>query len=219
MICKIVINRIIALIFLSVISTANAGLISTANGSYIDDNTGLEWMDFSGTKGLSYNQVMRMISDGGLYEDWVTPTAAQVHTLYNGNFANDLAYIDSRGNLHRGRADNRTRDLNIRGRYTSMFDDLYDAMGLSLSDTNTYMLYEITPGTMGYIYQLNNFGHRTPDIVTFSGANSRFTGNSAFSRASTLLIKKGESFDAPEPSTLAILALGMIGLASRRFKK
>ena len=36
---------------------------------------------------------------------------------------------------------------------------------------------------------------------------------------STMLIKKSEITDVPEPSTLAILALGMIGLASRRFKK
>jgi hypothetical protein len=35
----------------------------------------------------------------------------------------------------------------------------------------------------------------------------------------TLIIQTGSLTSVPEPSTLAILALGMIGLASRRFKK
>jgi hypothetical protein len=57
----------------------------------------------------------------------------------------------------------------------------------------------------------------TDDSIHISYAGSfDFTGNSASFQITT---SSGTSTSVPEPSTLAIFALGMIGLASRRFKK
>ena len=52
-------------------------------------------------------------------------------------------------------------------------------------------------------------------ILNFNGVNSIHSRNlSGFSSFDNPNVSK-----VPEPSTLAIFALGMIGLASRRFKK
>jgi hypothetical protein len=216
MICKIVINRIIALIFLSTISSANAGLINTANDSYIDDVTGLEWMDFGVTAGMSYNHVMGLISDGGQYEDWVTPTFNQVQVLYNGNFGivDTVRYI--RGNF------SSAYDANDRcfwSRCVSEYDALFYIVGQTPTSVNTAGLYLDERGGLRYVQHRDFNRSRSYDNVTINIRNTRYNRESYFSTHSTLLIKKTEDFAAPEPSTLAIFALGMIGLASRRFKK
>jgi len=69
----------------------------------------------------------------------------------------------------------------------------------------------------------------TLNYLGFSGGGfdeirirDNYSSSNFYSGAQTLAIdsiKIGASVDVPEPSTLAIFALGMIGLASRRFKK
>ena len=76
------------------------------------------------------------------------------------------------------------------------------------------------------------FNHQTIDPITstslsYTFSNLGLTGNSIdirFNRSGPWVFVSEVTFDGqevqvPEPSTLAIFALGMIGLASRRFKK
>ena len=68
--------------------------------------------------------------------------------------------------------------------------------------------------TSDVITSINNLGKL--EVVIDRNGSSDFYG---FDYAMLSDRVGDETFDVPEPSTLAIFALGMIGLASRRFKK
>tara|TARA_R110001599_G_scaffold334602_1_gene550980 strand:- start:252 stop:896 length:645 start_codon:yes stop_codon:yes gene_type:complete len=87
----------------------------------------------------------------------------------------------------------------------------FDVTGLTLGAGSYYIgiSSQNNPGTSFYRQQLS-----TPYVsgVAFNGTVGSTSGDL------TLAIN-GSTTSVPEPSTLAIFALGMIGLASRRFKK
>ncbi|MER2491115.1 PEP-CTERM sorting domain-containing protein [Catenovulum sediminis] len=71
----------------------------------------------------------------------------------------------------------------------------------------------VTPGAgveVGYFDEWNGID------AGYDSWNSTFPNNLAFFHTGSLLVR---AVNVPEPSTIAIFALGMIGLASRRFKK
>jgi hypothetical protein len=80
-------------------SVANAELISTdwkvAGDGYstLDTVSGLEWLDLSLTKGMSYSAVETQIDAGGSFEGWRLPTEAEVIALIN-NSVLDKDLID-----------------------------------------------------------------------------------------------------------------------------
>jgi hypothetical protein len=72
--------------------------------------------------------------------------------------------------------------------------------------------YVANSGALGKFSEIGggNFGRSD-----FNAGASRYSGSGRDQRGSMLV----RSTNVPEPSTLAIFALGLIGLASRRFKK
>lgn len=80
-------------------SVANAELISTdwkvAGDGYstLDTVSGLEWLDLSLTKGMSYSTVESKTEAGGSFEGWRLPTEAEVIALIN-NSVLDKGLID-----------------------------------------------------------------------------------------------------------------------------
>lgn len=90
----------------------------------------------------------------------------------------------------------------------------FDVTGLSLN-VGSYFIgvsSQNNPGTSFYWQRSDN--------SSFNGGIASFSSNlpTGSSGNHTLAISES-SAQVPEPSTLAIFALGMIGLASRRFKK
>lgn len=69
-----------ALLFTLSAAVANAALQDLGNITR-DTDTGLDWLDVTETRGLSYNQVMAQMGPGGTYEGWRYATTAELDQL------------------------------------------------------------------------------------------------------------------------------------------
>ena len=78
-------------------SGINAEIID--NGNYTTDTlTGLDWLDISETKGLSYYQVLSLIEEGGKLEGWTYATRQQINTFFSN--AGLIKSLNSKKNLN-----------------------------------------------------------------------------------------------------------------------
>ena len=213
----------VASLILSVCNMANAGIIDTANNSFIDETTGLEWMDFGINNHYSFDQVQALLTSE--YNGWSLATEEQVVDLASN------AFSFGSGGIHPSNIDLYSSYQGTNGNYNQIFD----AMGYNFTSLDFY------PAPLDYYYShglfLDSFGGfaalnilnnvDTPqnefDVVEvrgrlLNGHLSSFDGSISNSQFSTLLVKSTPS-EVPEPTTLAIFALGIMGLAARRFKK
>jgi len=200
--------------FVSLIMTvsglANAGLISNSNwevvaitGNY--DYATTAWYLNNNDPTLSYFD--QMMSNG--------------YIAYPQSYSSPVNGFDARGTTS----------------VTISFDDLYSFKDIELWYTRSYsnQLIDISFGvdntntlfsskTLGAYGATTNF-IQDLNIVDLLDIGS-FVGNQiklSFSNTDQIIFHEltfsGDKVDVPEPSTLAIFAFGMIGLASRRFKK
>ena len=194
---KKMLKAALAGLVLSVSGFANAGLI-TGVGSTLDSIGGGSLIDFTGISG-SYTSL----------------------TIDNVTFISNGFSIDDNFNGNYNMVDRHFTDTNAT-EITFQFDSIITAFSFihgasdnitSLSAYNGVNLIESfaignSKGSNDFKYWgLSNSG-MTSAVISFSSADYIFIDNFAY-----------KSVDVPEPSTLAILALGIMGLASRRFKK
>jgi hypothetical protein len=174
-------------------SFANAGIIVT----YYDDGTNLVF-DYSGSwdsitsSGSTFNG--KFISSNILMDDFYA---------FNGSYSRIANKITWTQTLGTGIFSN-----NFGTKYGSMIGDTF-ALDF-VSQTNVF-LYAPT----GYVA-----GDNLAGTLTIAGTSIAEVGladaSYDFGQYGSVHFR---SASVPEPSTLAIFALGMIGLASRRFKK
>jgi len=213
-------------LLLSTITQAGL-IIDTDNDSFIDASTGIEWMDFGVNNIYSYQYVAENIGVNQEYFGWSLATEQQVLELWVNAFfglgadENDMRLGSSRQYL----VVDATPISSQLGQRT-VFDDIFDVMGFNVSyklpfvsDSKTALGYfENSSGGLSYANYTNN-EIQGVDRVMVDGRGKYFsdkiTGESI--SQSTMLVRSALS--VPEPSTLAIFAIGIIGLASRRFKK
>jgi hypothetical protein len=198
-----IISIIIATSFLA--NIANATLID--NGHYTTVN-GIDWLDMSFTDNKSYNEVLTLIAAGQALDGWSVASFDDVRSMY-GAFGFATTPDDTTGGYY---ATN------------TGFDDVLNMLGATY-DSPSYAF------TVGYVSDVGNnfYGQATWQRVVQTGykvnsLNGYWRGDSWGSsqhdpaaQIGTYLMRT--SVQVAEPSTLAIFALGMIGLASRRFKK
>lgn len=81
--------------------TSNAGIISTdwhSEGdslSSLHQETGVEWLDLTVTKGKSISYVLEQTGKGGIYEGWRLPTLNEIATLFSYAFNKEFTKYDS----------------------------------------------------------------------------------------------------------------------------
>jgi hypothetical protein len=198
---------------------ANAGLIHNNN----------EYLDLGETTGLSELALNSLLSQGG-YEGYAiasrtkaTELFTEFHSVVQGTFSGNGWYgfqhlttgfgfemsqwlrggpvnavngnvnsVNGQGAIYINRKYSKhvLFGNDLSGQYDSGFVNLYDAVNAG----NANAAYSISGTNVG-----------------------TSNGSSAPSKGSVWVVSR--SLAVPEPSTLAIFALGMIGLASRRFKK
>ncbi|WP_291623653.1 PEP-CTERM sorting domain-containing protein [Colwellia sp.] len=182
-------------------NTANAGLITgTTTNTSIDTITGFEWLDFSFTVGMSYNSVLS--SSFVVSEGYEIATFDQVKDLW----------------LSAGRF----TDVNAGA------NSILTNMGCM-----SYLVFGTTCDQVGEewtgaYYKSNTASVNFMLVDTRDGVNGLFleswagsVGKADVFRSdiAAYLVRTTTQQEIPEPSTLAIFALGIFGLASRRFKK
>ena len=72
--------------------TANAGFVKTdwkSSGdslSVLHEETGKEWLSLTQTDGMSINQVIAQLGNGGTFDGWRLPTASEVEVMLKDSF-------------------------------------------------------------------------------------------------------------------------------------
>jgi hypothetical protein len=208
----------LALGFALVVSAnATAGIISSANSHTTSDGSvvnlsGLDWLSWDVTTGQSRTTVENGF-DGLLDDGWRYATVMEYKTMMESVF-------DTYDGWSSDNADGALW----------LYDNLYGHD--ETSDQNTFILanfygsdMECDPRSTVSCYGLFGFFSISGDLSSsidsgnirsfqFDGTFTQYKNQSA-NKASVLV----RATNVAEPSTLYILALGMIGLASRRFKK
>ncbi|WP_259369083.1 PEP-CTERM sorting domain-containing protein [Colwellia sp. MB3u-55] len=191
---------------------SNAGLITDHDGYVTDSVTGWQWLDARFTDNMSYNDVLASTTSGSLI-GWEIASTSEVLGLLLHQNNNVLIPTTGTG---------RTWD-------TSIFS--FKALVMMLGDGSYYGDNANHGYLNGMTTEISSYSNRAgaPRTVQIGWWSDKVAqgflrddswgpeSHSATNiRTNTWLVKKAE---VPEPSTLAIFALGMIGLASRRFKK
>jgi len=197
---------------LTITSIASAGLITdTANGSFIDESTGLEWMDFGVNNIYSYNEVSALLTS--TYSGWNLANESQVLNLWHNAFA---GIASSSETYTSGTTFVVYEGSGISG--LSNFEAVMNTMGYNTGGYSNGRFLNNSGGLSSTHYNLSRIQN---SIYTNVMRDVGFTQRDFLVQSndfSTMLVRETGQ-EVPEPSTLAIFALGMMGLAARRFKK
>lgn len=232
-------NIILAGLLLLTVTVTNAGIITdTNNDSFIDETTGLEWLDFGINNGQGFNYVTSQFHIGGEYEGWSLATEKQVYELWNNAFfSNNPEIFVEHHETHLGPyALEYTPDVETT---STLWDISFQAMsynyinfeyldheyqgaqGLFIDDNGLFAQAVLKNYTNPQRYSsFEGTDHATISHICAINSDpencNRVFRDSIQVDHATLLVR---AFSVPEPSTLAIFTLGLIGLASRKFKK
>ncbi|MBU2894401.1 PEP-CTERM sorting domain-containing protein [Colwellia sp. D2M02] len=180
-------------------SFANATLIDNTN-YFTDTDSGHDWLKLSETVNYSYNDILIQLQAGGDFYGWELATFDNVFELFD-NAGGDSAYKTA----------THSTSNNV------MNAILQPLFGYTNAVNQTWFhVKDFTPGgvTSGFIlYEGTGRVSKHKDGYSHAYMEYDFVGT-ALRRISTQ-----QQVSIPEPSTITILVLGMIGLASRRFKK
>ncbi len=216
---KVVITSVF--IFGCVINSANAGLITIGALSSNDDGStdvitdslnNLEWLRWDQLKGKSHTELLVETAATGAYSGWSIAGVAEANwflkALYDDADLGDCSLNEG----HQFCAQNGSFSSE---EYTSLLGDSY-TVGASSTDAAWFYDDEISDGKAGYLLldsssfsqKFNEFG-----LIAQTETNALFTGDNS---TGWLMYR---TTAVPEPRTLAIFALGVLGLSFRRFKK
>lgn len=189
----------LACLVLSVSGFANAGLINidyqnvNDNKLVFDSANNLEWLRWDLTSKVSLSDLLNT------YSDFHLASEIEMLFLWSESFSVTGHCGFCIANYSEG----------------SAFQQLFGYGNLqNLVDPVSYGLIQLDNN------QWRNFGTRynvKQDYYSAASYNAYTASGEAHRELSYALVRN--TTDVPEPSTLAILALGIMGLASRRFKK
>jgi hypothetical protein len=210
-------------IVLSVSSLANAGLITSGtlsrdtSSDVIVDSSGYEWLAWDyNTSGTLFDLLnVRLAANGDLYGWQVATTNEFFHMLSNAGFTGITSVCSDNNTVtYCHYTDDTLANLNHTdffklfklGANGNLAEILWDSQRGTHSkrDLNWDNLYVLENSITSYIEV-----HGTGEWYDRTDRNTTYRMPVALYRAAQV----------PEPSTLAIFALGMIGLVSRRLKK
>lgn len=224
-------------LFFTLSNFAQAGLITdTSESTFIDQSTKLEWMDFGINDSHSYNEVKSLLTT--TYAGWALATSSQVFNLWSNAFSgvgSNTDRINASGPTFAYY--NNTSPTN-----TDMLE-VFAKMGYSFNNgSGSHGWFANNDGLLDYVH-FHRYGlsdaessRQTAQIYgpNTNNDNNMSTKNSYYS---TMLVRKADIVspnpmllnvrnlpspmnivvEAPEPTTFAIFALGMIGLIARRY--
>jgi len=220
-------------------SNVNAGIISYGSYSHDSDTNvvvgdGLEWLKWSLTDNMSYSQAISY-ANSNYGDGWEIATSNQVSGLVQ-NFDFGFSWDPQNPSESSGGKNDSNYQAGSYYNFVSMFGHTYlgnegnsyadwtrlgSRAAFGPIDTSTDTANLLSVWSLRNISNFNCCNFRDTATITLNEHykslwDYRNSVGVALTRTSTL---PSPSLPVPEPSTLAIFALGMIGLASRRFKK
>lgn len=207
-------NTVFAIIILSLTSisnVANAGLVTLGALSTNDDDSvfindtlnNREWTKWNKTQGLTLTELQAELTPGGLYDGWKVAHIEDMELLVESLFHGQYQSPPCTSNIACGNKDR---------------DDLIAMFGAQTSISITNQIFFLSDNDysnevgmmvwnfLGEVKKINEWG----SIAVADSRNLKAIGGFQLYR---------ELNDVPEPSTLAIFALGLMGLAARRYQK
>jgi hypothetical protein len=191
--------------------SANAELISTdwkTTGdalATLDDETGLEWLDLTQTRGYSYNSISPHLN--GTYSGWRFPTTAEMQEL----FAHVFPTIDTASPGYKAYGEN-----------PEYYQTFLSAFGATYR-TNSYGYYRQDGSNEVTFSGVNSsFVHGTDAAKSSLGTSNVRVGLYLVSNGGTTLSSINDpsinigSANVPLPATAALLGLSLLGFAARR---
>ncbi len=208
-------NIIVTIVWLIAMlpSFARATIIDNGYYTTVDES---DWLDISLTTAKSYNDVLALLAPGQEFSGWRVASYVEVTGFYS-SFGYD--YMPN------------TTDLVSGSNQNANFEDLHSIHGWTYAD-GVVMGYvsdvgndftgrsdkEVQPTWQQVVETTVGCWQACPDIMgQWRGNSWGFDQSTAFWDVGTFLVRDTES--VPEPSTLAIFALGIMGLVIRRKNK
>ena len=203
-----------ALLITGFVNVANAGLITTidagatnhiivSSGSIGDGTISESGITLSATADTHYGYDDRWgLDDNGAWNNMnligLAATTGSFSITFDTLVSKVLAFVSYASSS--------------RSPYPQASIGIYDINDVLLETTHLNGIQDITTLNQGWDI---GFARTTAEIKTITFFNSFIVANNLRSVADAAV----PSVDVPEPSTLAVFVLGMIGLASRRFNK
>jgi hypothetical protein len=193
----------------SVVSVAKAGIISDYSKFVADDSWNVVYQGGYGTA-FDYASILGSIVPGS--------TVALASSSSAGSLTYDLFASTSTTTLSTITASNTTIfDNDVFWYRNSSSLGFADTSTISQSSADTLCSSDVACGDLRLSWHTNDGIGNTVSGGWRSGVNTGLNRNNVWQRYVLVLDQTPAS--VPEPSTLAIFALSLIGLASRRFKK
>lgn len=223
-------KTLIAATLLLSITSAQAALVATdwkTQGdalSTLDEQTGIEWLDLTETVGMSYSQISGMFGNGGQFGGWRFPTATEIFSLYDNQFAGiDSASVAINNSYQVGvLGASKTLDflslIGITGNYEGGSNLV--SSGMYMYDGNYLHAAAQYYNNTTYFYMNRNVNASTTDIHAFRGVYLVSDGGTTLSSQQDPSINANNAnaptSDVSAPALLGLMGLGLFGLASLR---
>ncbi len=196
-------KNILGIFIFFTLSTTNSFATIVSQGDYMqDDESSLDWLKVTKTKGKSYNEILYMLATGGSLEGWRLATRSEFATLvsnwlgftppssYNAN--SNLAAL---GGL-----------INLLGKTGTEFAPLGGSVAGDMM--------------RGYVHDNGGFV-RAVHIAAYANSGKYYektewkNSNTRFFTIGALLVKDSVVTTAvSEPASLGLIGLGLIGIAA-----
>ena len=204
------VSLVFSITFLS--SLANAELIKIGH-TISDTDTGLDWFALTATTGNSYNTMSSLLSDSNsIYFGYEYASFQQLKTLWQS--AGYISTITPTADLRGGNSTNNNANDFLA---LQILTELFGVTGTNCCDRSSG-IYKATSGTERLIWDWMTETQQYSTTWTQIKANPEATSWSVDNEIGHWLTRETPK-DVPEPATIVIFALGIMGLASRRFKK
>ena len=206
-----------SLLFVSV--QVNALIIDSADNTYFSDTeSGLDWLDTSFSLGLSVANVLSLTGSGNSLEGWRYATLDDLILLISRFDGLDTAVEDI---LLRGRAYSDSPSWVSNGDYR--WSELINLMGITYSEPSTITIYGwydnlIGDGLSNMAYLDNKLDPAFSDFYQLQNYAIGVDHSNAISDWASWLVRDTIS-TAPEPTIIALMFTGLIGLGVARRKK
>lgn len=193
------------------------------HGDYLTDTaTGLDWLDVTQSVNLSYDVVNAQLGAGGQFAGWRYATGDEFNTLVTNATGTPTAGNYGYINQEPDRTDALVALLGstLDTYWTDAYGITYDASaGRAEGEAVDYtygMLADLTSFGSPWIAMIYDGDYAINEVVNdYTYAHRAFTGTSlANALTGSFLVRRQTS--VPEPSTIALIAIGLLGLGVAR---